>query len=193
MDSHKVMDIFYEDTKLNISAKYLKPGFAFGGSCLPKDLRALNHKAAEAGVSTPLLQALTVSNNEQIKRGLDMIIATGKKSVGVLGISFKVGTDDLRESPVVEVIRQLLVKGVNILVYDGNVSITKLPDKHHIKSMLSGNMDKVLKKSDVIVIGNSNPEFATIAEKLRPEQIVIDFVRIREIEETHANYHGICW
>lgn len=202
IDSHKVMDIFCGDTKLNLSSYYLRPGFAFGGSCLPKDIRAINHKAQELNVATPLLESLLVSNEEQIKLGLDMIYACKKKSIGFLGISFKAGTDDLRESPMVEIVRQLLGKKFSICVYDGNVKPKELvgSNQEYIQSTIPNladimckKIDEVLEQSEIIVIGNNAPEFHAIAKKLRPGHRVIDFVRIREIEETHQNYVGICW
>lgn len=189
IDSHEVMDIFCQDTKLNLSKSYLKPGFAFGGSCLPKDLRALNYKAKSLGIMTPLLDALLDSNRYQTASGLDMIVSTGKKSIGFLGYSFKAGTDDIRESPVLEIIRWLRALKFDVRLYDGNVEHA-VPD---ITPCIVKDIDSLLGGSEVIVIGTDDPEFAAIAGKLRQEQTVIDFVRIREIEQSHANYKGIVW
>jgi GDP-mannose 6-dehydrogenase len=202
LDSHAVMDIFCRDAKLNLSPYYLKPGFAFGGSCLPKDLRAITYHARSHDVSTPLLNSLMFSNREQIEQGLAMVLASRHKKIGVLGFSFKAGTDDLRESPLVEVIERLLGKGFDLKLYDRNVNLAKLTGANreyimksipHIERLMVTSVEEVLKHADVIVIGNRGEEFSALAEKLRPDQLVIDFVRIRQIEERHANYAGICW
>lgn len=202
IDSHTVMDIFCRDKKLNLSSYYLKPGFAFGGSCLPKDIRSINYRTNSREIETPLLASLLVSNKSQVARGVRMVMATGKRTVGFLGISFKAGTDDLRESPLVETIRLLLMEAIKIRVYEPNMDIEKLSGNSHnyildiipgIKELLTDDIDSLLAFSEVVVIGNNAPEFAAIANKLRPEQNVIDFVRIREIEESHENYQGICW
>jgi len=202
IDSHQVMDIFCQDTKLNLSPYYLKPGFAFGGSCLPKDIRALNYRAQNADVAMPLLNAVLPSNQMQIEHGFKLILSMGKKSVGFLGFSFKAGTDDLRESPLVELIERLIGKGFDLKLYDGNVNVAKLTGANrdyifkvipHIERLMVDGMDKILEHAEIIVIGNNAPEFGSIAGKLRPDQVVIDFVRIRQIEETHEYYQGICW
>jgi GDP-mannose 6-dehydrogenase len=202
LDSHAVMEIFCKDSKLNLSPYYLKPGFAFGGSCLPKDLRAITYHARSHDVSTPLLNSLMFSNGEQIEQGIAMVLAARRKKVGVLGFSFKAGTDDLRESPLVEVIERLIGKGFDLRLYDRNVNIAKLTGANreyimksipHIERLMMPSVEEVLEHADVIVIGNRGEEFAGLADKLRPDQLVIDFVRIRQIEERHANYAGICW
>ncbi len=202
LDSHAVMDIFCKDAKLNLSPYYLKPGFAFGGSCLPKDLRAITYHARSHDVSTPLLNSLMFSNGEQIEQGIAMVLAARRKKVGVLGFSFKAGTDDLRESPLVEVIERLIGKGFDLRLYDRNVNIAKLTGANreyimksipHIERLMVASVEEVLEHADVIVIGNRGDEFGELAERLRPDQLVIDFVRIRQIEERHANYAGICW
>ena len=202
LDSHAVMDIFCKDAKLNLSPYYLKPGFAFGGSCLPKDLRALTYHARSHDVSTPLLNSLMYSNGEQIEQGIAMVLAARRKKVGVLGFSFKAGTDDLRESPLVEVIERLLGKGFDLRLYDRNVNLAKLTGANreyimksipHIERLMVTSVEQVLEHADVIVIGNRGEEFTGLADQLRPDQLVIDFVRIRQIEERHANYAGICW
>ncbi|MGH8169940.1 MAG: nucleotide sugar dehydrogenase [Steroidobacteraceae bacterium] len=202
VDSHAVMDIFCKDAKLNLSSYYLKPGFAFGGSCLPKDLRAITYHARSRDVSTPLLNSLMFSNGEQIEQGIAMVLASRRKKVGVLGFSFKAGTDYLRESPLVEVIERLIGKGFDLRLYDRNVNLAKLTGANreyimksipHIERLMVTSVEQVLDHADVLVIGNRGEEFTGLANHLRPDQLVIDFVRIRQIEERHANYAGICW
>jgi GDP-mannose 6-dehydrogenase len=202
IDSHAVMDIFCRDSKLNLSACYLRPGFAFGGSCLPKDLRALTYQARSRDVSTPLLNSLMFSNREQIEHGLAMVLGARRKRVGVLGFSFKAGTDDLRESPLVEVIERLIGKGFDLRLYDRNVNLAKLTGANreyimksipHISRLMVASIEQVLDHADVVVIGNADEEFGGIVERLRRDQLVIDWVRIRQIEERHAHYDGICW
>ncbi|MGH8228840.1 MAG: nucleotide sugar dehydrogenase [Steroidobacteraceae bacterium] len=202
IDSHEVMSIFCQDTKLNLSSCYLTPGFAFGGSCLPKDLRALTYKARSCDLATPLLASLAASNREQIERGIAMILREGRKSVGILGFSFKAGTDDLRESPLVEVIERLIGKGYDLKLYDRNVNLARLTGANreyilkvipHIERLMVATAEEVIDQCEIIAIGNRAPEFAALAPRLRPEQRVIDFVRIREIEQRHERYDGICW
>jgi GDP-mannose 6-dehydrogenase len=202
IDSHKVMDIFCQDTKLNLSPYYMRPGFAFGGSCLPKDVRALTYQARTLDITTPLLNSLLPSNKDQVEFGIDMIMKTGKKSVGILGFSFKAGTDDLRESPLVDVIERLIGKGFDLRLYDSNVNIAKLTGANrdyifkvipHIERLMVDKIEDVLAHAEVIVIGNGAKEFSDVVPKLRPDQKVIDFVRIKKIEQEHKNYDGICW
>lgn len=203
IDSHQVMDIFCMDEKLNLSAYYLKPGFAFGGSCLPKDLRALLYQGRHLDLSLPVLESILPSNELQVKRGFDLIDKTGKKKIGVLGFSFKAGTDDLRESPLVELIETLIGKGYDVRVYDKNVSLARLHGANrayiereipHIATLMCSSMEEVLEKSEVIVIGNKAPEFSQVPERVNDGQIVLDLVRIQQ-DVSHLNhqYEGICW
>lgn len=202
IDSHKVMDIFCRDTKLNLSPYYLKPGFAFGGSCLPKDLRALVYKAKELDLSVPLLNSLMMSNETQLKIGINRIIETGKKRIGFLGFSFKEGTDDLRESPMVEMIETLLGKGYKISIYDRNVALSRLVGANkeyiekripHVASLMVDNIEKVVQDSEVLVIGTRSEEFRKILENVSKDRLIIDLVRLSEDLSTEAAYDGICW
>jgi len=203
IDSHQVMDIFCMDEKLNLSSYYLKPGFAFGGSCLPKDLRALLYHGHHLDLSLPVLEAILPSNELQVKRGFELIKQTGSKKVGVLGFSFKAGTDDLRESPLVELIETLVGKGYQVKVYDKNVSLARLHGANrayiereipHIATLMCNSTEEVLAESEVIVIGNKAPEFRQVLRQVRQDQVVIDLVRILEdIDHLDAQYEGICW
>lgn len=201
IDGHKVMDIFCRDTKLNLSPYYLKPGFAFGGSCLPKDVRALSYRARTLDLDLPILNSILPSNERQIERGLRMILAQDKRKVGVLGFSFKAGTDDLRESPVVEVIERLIGKGYDLRLYDRNVRLAGLVGANrdyilnripHISRLMTDSVEQVIDFADTVVIGNGDPEFGQVPGRLRPEQALIDFVRVKQ-ETSGENYHGICW
>jgi GDP-mannose 6-dehydrogenase len=201
LDSHEVMKVFCADTKLNLSPYYLKPGFAFGGSCLPKDLRAVSYKAKELDVDVPLLSAITATNKLQIEKALDMVLSTGNKQVGVLGFSFKAGTDDLRESPMVTLIETLLGKGLELVIYDRDVSLARLFGSNkayieeeipHIAKLMRGSIDEVLDTANTIVIGNRSEEFRQIDSRLRPGQTVIDLVRLFD-RTSGDGYQGICW
>ncbi len=203
IDSHNVMSTFCLDTKLNISSAYLKPGFAYGGSCLPKDLRCLQYKGKTFDLELPLLNAISKSNNCQIDKGIDMVIKTGKKRVGVLGFSFKAGTDDLRESPMVILIETLLGKGLELSIYDKNVSIGKLMGANkeyiekeipHISSLMCTDIDEVINNSDVLVVGNNDLEFQVAIDKGIAGKIIIDLVRIKDdIGVNDEFYNGIGW
>ncbi len=202
IDSHKVMDIFCQDTKLNLSPYYLKPGFAFGGSCLPKDTRALNYRAKELDLKLPLLSSIMESNQQQIERAVRLIMARGKKKISMLGFSFKAGTDDLRESPIVEVIERLLGKGYDLKLYDSNVSLAMLSGANkeyilntipHISSLVVTSLDEVMSHGDVIVIGNGSKEFESVPGMLGDNQELVDFVRLQKAESLGERYEGINW
>lgn len=203
VDSHEVMRLFCLDSKLNLSPAYLKPGFAFGGSCLPKDLRAIAYHARSADVATPILSAVLESNRLQIERAYEMVRAAGSRKIGILGLAFKAGTDDLRESPMVAVVEMLIGKGLTLSIYDRDVSEAQLTGSNreyiegeipHIWSLMRKSVDGVIDESEVIVIGNSSREFRTIERQLRPGQIVIDLVRAFGTRVTEApGYQGICW
>jgi GDP-mannose 6-dehydrogenase len=203
IDSHEVMEILCRDTKLTISSAYLRPGFAFGGSCLPKDLRALVYQARRLDIEAPVLEAIMPSNTRQIEKALQMVQRTKRNRIGILGFSFKAGTDDLRESPMVELIERLTGKGFQVRVYDRNVSLANLQGANrayiekeipHVASLMAETLDDVLNSSEVIVIGNSDEEFKRVLDQALPRQIVIDLVRIGEgAQESKSQYHGICW
>lgn len=203
IDSHEVMDIFCRDEKLNLSAYYMKPGFAFGGSCLPKDVRALQYRAKEVDLDMPVIQSILGSNQLQIQHAIDAIVDTGRKRVGLLGFSFKAGTDDLRESPLVILAEALLGKGYQLCIYDRNVSLARLVGANkayieqqipHLSSLLCDTIDEVIERSDVLVAGNRAPEFGDALARTRRDQIVIDLVRLGiDPSRIPAAYQGICW
>lgn len=202
VDSHQVMNIFCLDTKLNISPAYLMPGFAFGGSCLPKDVRALTYTGKAHDLDLPILNAILPSNELQVKHGLRLIMNNGHKRVGFLGFSFKAGTDDLRESPVIEMIEGLLGKGYDLRIYDRNVKLASLVGANrdyilnkipHISRLMVQDMDEVLDHAETVVIGNRDPDFKGVTQKLREDQRIVDLVRISEQRSGNGNYSGICW
>jgi GDP-mannose 6-dehydrogenase len=200
IDSHEVMNIFSQDTKLNISKAYLMPGFAFGGSCLPKDLRAINYLAKTLDLEVPLLASLMESNRKLIEKAVKEILALGKRRIGFAGFSFKAGTDDLRESPIVEVIEQLIGKGLEIKLYDRHVAMARLTGANkeyinrtipHIASLMASSVDVLLKDCEVIVIGNRDTEFNDIPARVNADQTVYDFVRILGKFKHADNYIAI--
>jgi GDP-mannose 6-dehydrogenase len=202
VDSHQVMDIFCQDRKLNISCAYLMSGFAFGGSCLPKDLRALAYQARAHDLETPILNSILPSNDMQVRRGLELIMNKGNKRIGVLGFSFKAGTDDLRESPLIEVIERLIGKGYDLRIYDKSVKIASLTGANrdfilnripHISRLMVDGIDRVLDHAQTVVIGNKDPEFTQVPARMRDGQVMVDFVRIGNRRSEEGRYDGICW
>ena len=202
IDAHRAMAIFCEDKKLNISSAYLKPGFAFGGSCLPKDLRALAYSAKLHDLELPILNAILPSNELQVARGLQLIMEQGHKRIGILGFSFKEGTDDLRESPMIEIIERLAGKGYDVRIYDKNVQVARLVGANrdfilnripHISRLMVDNMEAVLQHAETIVIGNKSTEFESVPQSLHTGQCLVDFVRISKNTSNHGEYSGICW
>jgi GDP-mannose 6-dehydrogenase len=203
VDSHDVMDIFCKDDQLNLSPYYLKPGFAFGGSCLPKDVRALQYRAKETDVEMPVISSILASNRLQVLTALDQILDTGRTNIGLLGFSFKAGTDDLRESPLVTLAEALIGKGLKLRIYDKNVLLSRLVGANkeyidhripHLSSLLCDSIDEVIAHADVIVVGNKSPEFVEALQRTRSSQIVIDLVRVSvDSALVPAEYRGICW
>jgi GDP-mannose 6-dehydrogenase len=202
VDSHRVMDIFCKDRKLNISCAYLKPGFAFGGSCLPKDLRALAYQARNHDLETPILNSILPSNEVQVRRGIDLVLKNGHKRIGILGFSFKAGTDDLRESPLIEVIERLIGKGYDLRIYDRSVKIASLTGANrdfilnripHISRLMVDSVQHVLDHAQTLVIGNNDPDFRQILTQTRDGQVVVDFIRIADRQSQEGKYDGICW
>ncbi|MEO3889273.1 nucleotide sugar dehydrogenase [Nonomuraea sp. B5E05] len=203
LDSHRVMDVFLADRKLNISPAYLRPGFAFGGSCLPKDLRGLVYAARKADVSVPLLSHVLPANEAHLQRAFDLVTAAGRRRIGLFGLSFKPGTDDLRESPLVELAERLLGKGYDLRIYDANVTLSRLVGANrayiaerlpHLGELLADSVDEVLRHAEVCVIGCADP---TVLDALSRagERRIVDLVRVPDAEAQRGrrDYTGIAW
>lgn len=204
VDAEAVTEIFTSDTRLNISPAYLSPGFAFGGSCLPKDVRALTYRAKELDLRLPMLESLLPSNVEHIERAVEAVISTGKKKVAQLGLSFKAGTDDLRESPQVQVIKRLLGEGLDVRIWDKDVSLGRLAGANrqyieevipHIGSLLTDHLEQTVRHGEVVIIGNKSVSKDELAQYLRRDQIVIDLVNLSKARRPVGSdtYEGICW
>jgi GDP-mannose 6-dehydrogenase len=202
IDSHQVMDVFCKDTKLNISPYYLKPGFAFGGSCLPKDLRAFLYESQSLNVNLPIISSVLPSNKSQIERALNLVMEQNNKNIGVLGFCFKENTDDLRESPIVEIIERLIGKGYKLTLFDKNVSEAKLYGANrdyilnhipHLSELMVESIEELVDSSQTIIIGNKAAEFESVLDMIKPDHVVIDLVRIRQTPPKTKQYVGICW
>jgi GDP-mannose 6-dehydrogenase len=204
VDTQSVSEIFVSDTRLNISAAYLSPGFAFGGSCLPKDLRALSYGAKELDIQLPLLTSILPSNSQHIERAVESVLRTKARKVGVLGLSFKAGTDDLRESPLVQLIKRLLGEGLEIRIWDREVSLGNLIGSNrqyiqevipHIGSLLRPTLEEVIQTTDIVLIGTKAIDRETLQGLLRADQTVIDLVNLNSSQRPHGSfvYEGICW
>ena len=202
LDGQRVMDILCADTKLNLSPVYLRPGFAFGGSCLPKDVRALRYQGRALDLDLPVLNAILPSNDQQLDRAFQLVADAGARRVGVLGLAFKAGTDDLRESPMVEVVERLIGKGYDVSIYDANVNLAKLVGANksyileqipHISDLMRSSIDEVLDIAQTLVIGTDDPTFRAVAEKPRPGQRIVDLVRVIDRRSDGEGYDGICW
>ena len=201
IDSHKVMEIFCKDTQLNISPYYFKPGFAYGGSCLPKDTKALTTLARDNYVNAPVIEKIHESNEHQKEMLVDMVVEKGLRNVAVLGLSFKPGTDDLRNSPMVDVVERLLGKGFNIKIYDKNVKLSEITGTNkdyiqnkipHLQHFISNDINSVLEGSEIIILGHKSHEFNEIPQKY-PGKTIIDLVREWSELEYKGHYEGISW
>ena len=204
LDTEAVTRIFTSDTKLNLSPAYLSPGFAFGGSCLPKDVRALAHRARELDLTLPLLESLIPSNTAHLNRAVEAVLRTTKKKVSLLGLSFKAGTDDLRESPQVELVKRLLGEGCEVRIWDQDISLGRLAgsNRHyieevipHIGSLLSADLEQVIRSAEVVIIANKSATREQLRGYLQPNQIVLDLVNLDPSHrpDIPAKYQGICW
>lgn len=203
IDSHQVMDIICMDRKLNLSSYYLKPGYAFGGSCLPKDVRALLYHAHHLDLRVPVLESILPSNELQVHQAWELIRQTGRKNIGMLGFAFKAGTDDLRNSPQVELIEALIGKGYRVRVYDESVSLQRLHGANrafieheipHIACLMSDSIDQVITQSEVVVIANKAAEYGSALKHIRNNQVVIDLARVANGSlPPQVHYEGICW
>jgi GDP-mannose 6-dehydrogenase len=204
VDTEAVFEIFKADTRLNASAAYLTPGFAFGGSCLPKDLRAMVHLARQSDLRLSLLDSILASNYEHIHRGVELILRTGKKRVAVLGLSFKAGTDDLRESPMVQLSKLLLGEGCELQIWDRDVSLGRLVGSNrqfieqvipHIGSLLVNELGDAVGSSEVVVIGTAAFDRDELRRHLRADHTVIDLVNLQSPHRAqgYGSYEGICW
>jgi GDP-mannose 6-dehydrogenase len=203
IDSHEVMEVFCQDAKLNLSASYLSPGLAFGGSCLPKDLRALVSRAREAQLDLPMLEAVARSNSQQIQRTVDLIAELGHREVGILGLSFKAGTDDLRESPVVSIAETLIGKGFKLAIHDSEIELTRLTGANkrfledklpHISCLLARSVAGVVRRSRTLVICKRAAEYANLESVIHPDQQIVDLVAMLRTNGRRGNhYHGLYW
>jgi GDP-mannose 6-dehydrogenase len=203
IDSHAVMKIFAEDRRLNISSAYLTPGFAFGGSCLPKDLRAMLYAAQQADLELPVLRSTLLSNQHVIARAADVLLTRDVRRVALLGLSFKTGTDDLRESPLVTLAEQLLGKGIALSIYDPYVSTAYVTGANrafieahipHIWALFAPELEAAIAGADAVVVGNPHPDFRRVKELMAPHQLLLDLVRISPtVTSDGQTYEGIAW
>ncbi|WP_447968758.1 nucleotide sugar dehydrogenase [Nitrospira sp. M1] len=203
VDSHAVMDMVCRDTRLNISPAYLRPGFAFGGSCLPKDLKAMLYVAKTKDVSVPMLANVLTSNTVHIDHAIETVLNAGKKSIGLIGLSFKSGTDDLRESPLVVMAERFIGKGLDLQIYDPEVNVARLMGANrrfieetipHIASLMTKNCESLVEKADVLIVGlNDKAIMEVLVQQTRDDQIILDLVNIPQKNRLRGNYQGVCW
>lgn len=201
IDGPSLMNIFCQDQKLNLSPYYLKPGLSFGGSCLPKDVRALNYKARNLDLDLPVMRSILTSNQQHLLRAISLITAKGNRKIGIFGFAFKSGTDDLRESPMVDIIEFLLGKGYELRVYDSNVNLSALMGANrdhfmnripHIAQLMVDSIDEVMDFAETLVIGHAAAEFEAALDSAREGQQIVDLARVKT-PLTGDNYDGICW
>ncbi|HMS15881.1 MAG TPA: nucleotide sugar dehydrogenase [Planctomycetota bacterium] len=202
-DPHEIMGLLCKDRQLNISPAYLRPGFAFGGSCLPKDLRAMLHVARGRDLRVPMLEGVLPSNREHVQHAIDKVLATGRRRVGMIGLSFKSGTDDLRESPLVDLAEAFLGKGIDLKIYDPEVKLSRIIGANrryieevipHIGSLLADRVEDVIDSRDVIVVGLSDRDLIeTLRARVQPHQTVLDLVKIPDHKSLGCHYDGACW
>jgi GDP-mannose 6-dehydrogenase len=203
IDGREVMDILCQDRRLNISPAYLRPGYAFGGSCLPKDTRALVYRAKEQDIEAPLLRSLLPSNELHARRAIEYVERSRLRKVGILGLSFKAGTDDVRESPMVPLIETLVGRGYEVTVYDEHVRVAKLVGSNksfieqeipHIASLMRSDLEELVAQSEVVVVGNNAAAFRGVLGRLRSDQLLVDLVGLDGgATATQGDYEGICW
>jgi len=203
VDPFAVMDLVCKDTQLNLSRAYLKPGFAFGGSCLPKDLRATLYLARTRDVELPMLGGILPSNRAHLDRAIQKVLASGKRKIGMIGLAFKSGTDDLRESPLVLLAEQLIGKGLSLLVYDPEVHLSNLLganrrfiEQHvpHLGALLRHDLESVVAGSELLVVGLNDPTtLEGLKRHVRPEHIVLDLVNIADRAGVAGQYAGLSW
>jgi len=203
VDSHEVMELFCKDTRLNISPAYLKPGFAFGGSCLPKDLRAALNMAKTRDVELPMLSAISVSNAVHVQKAMDVVLSNGRRKVGLIGLSFKSGTDDLRESPLVALAEHFIGKGLKLSIYDQEVNLSRLMGANkrfiettipHVAELMTSDCRALIRESEVLVVGSKEPSVTDLLrEEVRPSHVLLDLVNLPRKQELRCQYHGVCW
>ncbi|HEY7640278.1 MAG TPA: nucleotide sugar dehydrogenase [Steroidobacteraceae bacterium] len=203
VDPHEVMQLLCKDRQLNISPAYLRPGFAFGGSCLPKDLKALLYLAKSADVAVPMLANIMPSNAAHIEHAIEQVLASGRRRIGMLGLSFKTGTDDLRESPLVIMAERFIGKGLQLSIYDPHVNVARLIGANrrfieesipHIASVMTGDVEQLVREADVLVVATRTPEvLAALHAHTRPEQLLLDVAVLPDREAQQARYRGVCW
>jgi GDP-mannose 6-dehydrogenase len=203
VDPHEVMQLLCMDRQLNISPAYLRPGFAFGGSCLPKDLKALVYLAKSADVEVPMLASIMSSNAAHIEHAIEQVLASGRRRVGMLGLSFKAGTDDLRESPLVIMAERFIGKGLQLSIYDPQVNVARLIGANrrfieesipHIASVMTDDVEQLVREADVLVVATRTPEvLAALQAHTRPEQLLLDVAALPDREAHQARYRGVCW
>lgn len=202
VDGREVMELFAQDRKLNISERYLRPGFAFGGSCLPKDLRALVYQARRHDLDLPLLGAMIPSNQRHVERAFELVAETGSRRVGLMGLSFKAGTDDLRESPLVDLAERLIGKGYEVRIFDPNVNLslllganreyiqTRIP---HISRLMVASAEELLAHAEVVVIGQKDEAYQPALSRSANRRVLIDLAGVDPEAGGEGSYRGICW